>query len=408
MQTRQSPNWLGTPARSSAKTMHTSASGPQKLPPWKKMESAAGPLELAIVIPTFEERDNVWPILDRLVAALTGIQYEVIFVDDDSRDGTANCVREIARTSPNVRVLQRIFRRGLGSACIEGMMATAAPYIAVMDADLQHDERILPEMFAKLKADCLDVVVATRNATGGSMGEFAWHRVLLSNLGHYLSKSILRTRISDPMSGFFVLTRDCLEEVIRSTSGIGFKILLDLVASARRPLRVGEIPYTFRERLHGSSKLDFPVCLEFLQLVLDKKIGNLVPVRFLIFGTVGAVGVLLASVLLCVLVLVFDLGFLRALAITTFVDMTGNFFLNNSMTYRDRSLKGRRILTGLATFYVACSLGAAINIHIAKSVSGLGLPWYIAGACGLAVGAVWNYGITSFTTWRRARLRSRV
>ncbi|MGD0907210.1 MAG: glycosyltransferase family 2 protein [Candidatus Acidiferrales bacterium] len=386
--------------------MHASASALQNSTAWKDLDISAAPLELAVVIPTFEERENIWPILDRLAEALTGIHYEVIFVDDDSRDGTADCIREIARHSTNVHVIQRVHRRGLGSACIEGMMATAAPYIAVMDADLQHDERILPRMFATLKNDRLDLVVATRNATGGSMGEFAWHRVLLSNLGQRLSKSILRMRISDPMSGFFVLTRDYLEEVIRSTSGIGFKLLVDLVASARRPLRIGEIPYTFRERAHGSSKLDVSVCLEFVQLVLDKKIGNLVPVRFLIFGAVGVVGVLLASVVLSVLVLAFRLDFLTAQVITTFIAMTGNFFLNNSMTYRDRRLKRWGIVTGLASFYAACSLGAVINLHIAKSAKDLGIPWYIAGACGLAVGAVWNYGITSFTTWRRARVRS--
>jgi dolichol-phosphate mannosyltransferase len=372
----------------------------------ENMESASEPLELAVVIPTFNERDNVRPVLDSLAKALTGIRYEVVFVDDDSPDGTADCIRAIARTNPHVRILQRVHRRGLASACIDGMMATAAPYIAVMDADLQHDERILPQMFAKLKSDRLDVVVATRNAAGGGMGGFARHRVFLSNFGYRLSRWISRTEISDPMSGFFVLTRDYLEEVVRSASGIGFKILLDLVASARRPLRVGEVPYTFRERLYGSSKLDIVVGLEYLQLLLDMKIGNLVPTRFLIFSTVGAVGVLLASVVLYTLVSVFNMDFLKAQAITTFAAMTGNFFLNNSMTYRDRRLKGRRVLTGLTTFYLACSLGAVINLRIAESAKGLGLPWYIAGACGLAVGAVWNYGITSFTTWRRARQRS--
>jgi dolichol-phosphate mannosyltransferase len=371
--------------------------------PQENVGTPSAPLELAIVIPTFEERSNIRPVLDGLAAALAGIQYEVIFVDDDSGDGTADCIREIASTSHNIRVIQRVHRRGLASACLEGMMATAAPYIAVMDADLQHDERILPQMLTKLKSDRLDVVVATRNASGGGMGNFAWHRVLLSNLGRRLSKLILRTHLNDPMSGFFVVTRGYLEEVVRSTSGIGFKILLDLVASARRPLRVGEIPYTFRERMYGSSKLDVAVGLEYLQLLIDKKIGDIVPVRFLIFSIVGFVGVLLASVVLWVLVAIFDIGFLKALAITTLVAMTGNFFLNNSMTYRDRRLKGWRILAGLATFYAACSLGAVINLRIATSAKELGLTWYIAGACGLAVGAVWNYGITSFITWRRTR-----
>jgi len=370
------------------------------------MANASAALELAVVIPTLNERENVHPVLENLAKALEGIQYEVIFVDDDSADGTADCIREIARSNPYVHVLQRILRRGLASACIEGMMSTSAPHIAVMDADLQHDERILRQMFAILISDRLDLVVATRNALGGGMGEFSWHRVILSNLGRRLSRWISHTGLSDPMSGFFVLTRDYLEEVVRSTSGIGFKILLDLVASSKRPLRVGEVPYTFRERLYGSSKLDIVVGLEYLQLLLDKKIGNLVPVRFLLFSTVGAIGVLLASVLLYVLVSVFSMDFLKAQAITTFVAMTGNFFLNNNMTYRDRRLKGRRIFTGLAMFYLACSFGAVINLRIAASGKDLGLPWYVAGACGLAVGAVWNYGITSFTTWRKTRLRS--
>jgi dolichol-phosphate mannosyltransferase len=368
------------------------------------IENASAMLELAVVIPTFEERDNIDPVLHRLAEALSGIQYEVIFVDDDSRDGTADRVRQIARTSSHVRVLQRILRRGLGSACIEGMMATAAPYIAVMDADLQHDERILPQMLAKLKTESLDVVVATRHGSGGGMGEFARHRVLLSNLGSRLSRSIMPTPITDPMSGFFILTRGYLEEVVRSTSGVGFKILLDLVASGRRPVRLGEIPYTFRERLHGSSKLDLRACLEFLELVLDKKLGNFMPVRVLIFAAVGAAGVLLAFLVMCLLVLLFHVEFLWAWAVATFAAMTANFFLNNWATYRDRSLKGRRILAGLASFYAACSIGAAINFGVAKSTIHLGLPWYLAGVCGLAVGATWNYCITSFTTWRRARL----
>ena len=369
-------------------------------------KNASGPLELAVVIPTFNERDNVRPVLSKLANALAGIRYELIFVDDDSQDGTADCIRAIARTDPYIRVLQRVRRRGLASACIEGMMATAASYIAVMDADLQHDERILPQMFAKLKSEGLDIVVATRNAAGGSMGDFARHRVVLSNLGHNLSRWVSHTDISDPMSGFFVLTRDYLEEVIGSTSGIGFKILLDLVASAQRLVRVGEVPYTFRERQYGSSKLDIVVGLEYLELLLDKKIGNLVPTRFLIFSTVGAAGVLVASVVLYALVSVLHMNFLKAQAAATFVAMTGNFFLNNSMTYRDRRLKGRRILSGLATFYLACSFGAVINLRMAELLKDQRFPWYIAGVCGLAVGAVWNYGITSFITWRQGKLRS--
>jgi dolichol-phosphate mannosyltransferase len=364
-------------------------------------------LELAVVIPTFNERDNIVPVLDGLERVLEHIRYEVIFVDDDSPDGTADRVRAIAAVNPRVRVLQRVQRRGLASACIEGMMATAAPYIAVMDADLQHDERILGLMLARLKAENLDIVVATRNAEGGSMGSFARRRVRLSQFGQRLSRAVSKTEISDPMSGFFVLTRGYLDEVVRSASGIGFKILLDLVASSARPVRIGEVAYTFRERQYGTSKLDILVGLEYLQLLLDKTIGSVVPSRFVIFSAIGSIGVLLAFVVLYALVSIFGMPFGQAQVIATLAAMTENFFLNNSLTYRDRRLKGWRLLPGLGTFYLASAVGAVINLRIADLVRNSGGSWTVAGLCGLAVGAVWNFGLTSFATWRQGKsLRS--
>ena len=374
------------------------------------MSQAAGldavPVELAVVIPTFNERDNIEPLLESLRLALAGFEYEVIFVDDDSPDGTAALVRAIARRNPRVRVLQRIGRRGLSSACLEGMMATAAPCIAVMDADLQHDERVLPAMLARLKEERLDLVVATRNKEGGGMGEFPSGRVRLSNLGRRLSRTVSRTPLSDPMSGFFLVDRRFLEEVIHSASGTGFKILLDLVASSRRPVRFAEVPYTFRQRARGASKLDILVGIEYLQLLLDKTIGGWIPPRFLIFSMVGALGLVLSVALLYLLFSMLGMQFFKAQAITTFVAMTANFFLNNSLTYRDRQLRGRRILFGLLTFYAACFVGAVINLRIAQFTKDAGVPWYLAGTCGLAVGAVWNYGVTSITTWRQARERA--
>jgi dolichol-phosphate mannosyltransferase len=361
------------------------------------------PLDLSVVVPTFNERANVAPFLESLNQALEGIPYEIIFVDDDSEDGTAACIREVAVRNPYVRVLQRLHRRGLASACIEGMMAAAAPYIAVMDADLQHDEHALPEMLRQIKARDLDLTIATRNSPGGSMGNFARHRVFLSNLGQSLSRWVCRMDITDPMSGFFVVRREYLEEVVRSASGVGFKILLDLIASSRRPVRVGEVSYTFRERLHGVSKLDFLVGLEYLQLLLDKKIGTVVPVRFCLFGLVGASGVIVALLVLYLAISVAHLEFRTGQAVATLVAMTGNFFLNNSVTYRDRRLKGRGLWTGLVKFYLACLVGAGINLHMAEAVKEAGASWFFAGAIGLIIGAVWNYGITSFSTWKQAR-----
>ena len=357
-------------------------------------------LQLAVVVPTRNERGNIGPFLEALDRALGGIAYEVIFVDDDSADGTADELRAIAIGDRRVRVMQRIHRRGLASACLEGMMATAAPFIAVMDADLQHDEQILPVMLRKLASGKLDVVVATRNAEGGSMGRFPRFRVFLSHLGRRLSDSVVGCHLSDPMSGYFIVRREYLEEVVRRASGVGFKILIDLIASARRPVAVAEVPYTFRERRSGTSKLDLVVGMEYLQLLLDKKFGQFVPVRFLLFLGVGATGIVAAMLVLFVAVRLFHADFVTAQIEATFLAMTGNFVLNNSMTYRDRRLRGWSLVRGLATVYIACSIGAVINLQIAELARSRGVPWLIAGAIGLGIGAIWNYGMTSFLTWR--------
>jgi len=251
-------------------------------------QDPAHPLELAVVIPTFDEAGNVRPLIDRLRTTLGSIEWEAIFVDDDSPDQTASIIREIGRTDRRIRVIQRIGRQGLASACIEGMLAAAAPYIAVMDADLQHDESILPLMLERIRTENLDLVIGSRHMEGGSVGEFGEGRKALSQLGSRLSRMVAKCQLSDPMSGFFLLDRRFLEEVVHRLSGISFKILVDLIASSARPVRFAEIPYRFRQRERGTSKLDVNEGIEYLQLLLDKRIGQIVPSRFVMFGLVGA------------------------------------------------------------------------------------------------------------------------
>ncbi|HEX2060853.1 MAG TPA: glycosyltransferase family 2 protein [Thermoanaerobaculia bacterium] len=360
-------------------------------------------LELAIVVPTYNERQNAIELLARLERVLAGIAYEVIFVDDDSPDGTAGAVREVARRDPRVRVLQRVGRRGLSSACIEGMMATAAPYVAVIDADLQHDETLLPAMLAKLKSGNLDLVVGTRHAEGGSTAGLHSWRLPLSNLGKKLSRTVTRATLSDPMSGFFMLDRRFLDEVVRSLSGSGFKILLDIVASSRRPIRLAELPYHFRPRVHGDSKLDVLVGLEYLKLLVDKLIGDWIPPRFVLFGLVGGSGVILHLAVLYAAFLGFGLTFFTSQLIATLVGMTSNFFLNNILTWRDHRLRGRAAFAGLLKFYAACAIGAFLNLQVATFARDHGAPWYLAGFAGLVVGSVWNFAVTAATTWKRRR-----
>ena len=362
-------------------------------------------VELAVVIPTFEERENVATVLERLSEALQGIQYEVIFVDDDSPDGTAERVRAIAARDPRVRIIQRLNRRGLASACVEGMLSTAAPYLAVIDADLQHDEQILSHMLHTLKSQNLDVVVGSRNIEGGSMGKFAPWRVALSMLGRRLSSAICRCEITDPMSGFFLIRRQFFMGVAHRVSGIGFKILVDLLASSSRPPKIAELPYTFRNRLHGESKLDILVGLEYFQLLLDKLIGNIIPPAFILFALVGAAGLAVYFAIFTTALFTVRTSFDIAQMSAAGAAMTVNFFLNNAITFRGARLKGWSILRGLVSFYIACSIGMWINLRIAHAAGALGSEWYTAGLLGLTVGSVWNYGVTQMFTWREGRKR---
>ena len=359
--------------------------------------------DLCVVIPTLNERENVGLLLDRLRATLTGIRYEVIVVDDDSPDGTAAAVRRLSRTQNNVHVLHRIGRRGLASACIEGMLASSATYVAVMDADLQHDETVLPQMYQRIAAGDVDLVVGSRNISGGSMGEFASWRVRLSRLGRKLSGVERHGGFTDPMSGFFVVRRAFLERIAHRLTGIGFKILLDIVLSAGTDVRVAEVPYHFRLRQHGHSKLDIIVGLEYLELLLDKIVGDHVSVRFVLFSLVGTVGIVFHLLLLWAMLRLTHLSFLEAQACATGLVIALNYALNNSLTYRDRRRRGLSFWTGMFSFYIACSLGMVANLAISAEAFRHGVPWPLAGTTGLLFSAVWNYGVTSMITWRLAR-----
>ncbi len=363
-------------------------------------------LDLSVVVPTFQERGNIPELVRRLDVALEGLRWEVTFVDDDSPDETAELVRELSVRDRRVRLLHRIGRRGLSSACIEGMMATSASCIAVMDADMQHDETLLPRMLEMVRRESLDVVVGTRNANGGSMGQFSAGRVLLSRIGERISRAVCRCALSDPMSGFFVVRRSFLLEVVRDLQGNGFKILVDMLASSPRQVRLGELGYEFRARTSGESKLCVHTGIEYLLLVINKLSGGVVPVRFAAFALVGAIGLATHLVALAAMLYGLHLHFIAAQAIATTVAMIENFYLNNLITYRDRSLRGLRRLTGLATFCAACSCGAWANVVIAHSLYANGLPWYAAGMAGTMISAVWNYSVTSLFTWQAPRHRA--
>ena len=360
---------------------------------------AQAPLVLTVVIPTFNERDNIRVLIDRISESLAGVAWQAIIVDDDSPDGTAAVIKAMARTDPRIVCLHRIGRRGLAGAVLEGVMASATPYVAVMDADLQHDESLLPRMLSVLRDQGADIVIGSRYLRDDGVARgLSPLRRWGSSVANALARRVLRADVSDPVSGFFMLRREVVEAVAPRLSRQGFKILFDIIASQRRAPVIVELPYAFGERTAGESKLDSRVAVEYLGLILTKATGNLLPPRALLFGLVGASGLVIH---LCVLSWMLRLGlaFWAAQSVAAVTAMTSNYLVNNAVTYRDRRLRGWKLLEGYVRFAALCSVGLAANVAVANLVHQFTpIPW-LAGGAGAAFGAIWNYVSTSLAVW---------
>ncbi|MBB5686176.1 glycosyltransferase family 2 protein [Sphingobium boeckii] len=356
---------------------------------------------MSIVIPTYNEKQNIRVMLAAVEQALPATRWELVFVDDNSPDGTADEVRRLAQSDPRVRVVHRYGRRGLSSACVEGVMATASPYIAIMDADMQHDEAILGQMLHRLKTEDVDIVVGSRYVEGGGFGEWSKTRLWMSKLATAMATRLTRTPIGDPMSGFMMFDRAAFMRSLPQLSSVGFKILLDIAASAPVPLKVAEVPYVFRNRQFGESKLDSLVLWEYFQLLLDKMFGRYIPVRFLSFVLVGGFGVFVHFAVLTAMFKGFDTSFSEAQTVATIIAISNNFFLNNLLTYRDQRLRGRSMVMGWVTFNLVCATGAAANVGVADWLFTHKSYWVLSALAGISVSVVWNYVMSSFFTWRR-------
>jgi dolichol-phosphate mannosyltransferase len=362
------------------------------------------PVELSVIIPTFNEKANLPALFERLEIALDGVAWEVIIVDDDSPDGTHRMVKTLASTNPRFRCIRRVNRRGLAGACIEGVLGSSAPFVAVMDADLQHDETILPSMLQRLRSGDIDLVVGSRYVDRGmaSSGFSQW-RNASSLLARTAAQWTLRVNFRDLMSGFFMIRREVVENIAPDLSTAGFKVLLDIAATSGPNLRIEEIGYVFRKRTRGESKLDARVAFDFLGLVLSKKSKGLLPTRFVSFASVGLSGVAIHLAALYLLRSIMTLEFVYAQALATWLAMTSNFFINNAITYKDLRLRREAILSGLLRFYLVCSAGALANIGVATLIYEHIPNWLLASVTGIAMGSVWNYALSSLYVWNDRR-----
>ena len=369
-------------------------------------------IRLGVVLPTYNERKNLRGMIDRLDAALAGIDFEVIVVDDNSPDGTSDEARAIAQDDPRVHVIQRIGRRGLSSAAIEGMCATAAPVVAVMDADHQHDPALLPGMLAAIEGGEYDLSYGSRFAEGASTEEWGRpDRVKASGLANRIANKVTGIELTDPMSGYFMLRTEMLRADAHRLSGVGFKILLDILATVDTPLRIKEVPMNFAARAEGESKLDRTVVFEFLVGLYDKWLGRIIPTRFALFGTVGAMGAVVHfSILAIVLSLLGEdyavsrypneTNFIIGQTAAAMVAMTFNFVLNNELTYADKRLRGwGPSLRGWAQFALTSSFGILTQIGVATALMRIGFHAYPAAAIGIVLASVWNFALSSKFVW---------
>jgi dolichol-phosphate mannosyltransferase len=256
-------------------------------------------------------------------------------------------------------------------------------------------------MLEVLQREGCDVVVGSRYVPGGGVGNWDSRRVQISALANWLSRILCKIEITDPMSGFFMFRRPVFEAAVRKMSGQGFKILLDFLASSSRALVVRELPYRFGERRFGESKLDTLVAWEFAMLIADKLVGHIIPVRFVLFGLIGGIGLVVHLAVLGYCFKVAGISFDLSQTVAVIVAMTSNFFMNNLFTYRDRRLRGWRLARGLFSFYGICAVGAVANVGIASYLFNADQKWWLAGIIGVVVGAVWNYAVSSVLTWKR-------
>jgi dolichol-phosphate mannosyltransferase len=356
--------------------------------------------ELTVVIPTFREVANIPLLVERLPETLAGVEWEAIFVDDNSPDGTAAEVRRLGADDARLRCIRRIGRRGLAGACIEGMLASQARYVAVMDADLQHDETVLVAMLEKLRAGDVDLVVASRYLEGMVDDGFGRTRARISAQATAVAARLLRIRFTDPMSGFFMIRREVFETLAPKLSSQGFKILLDLVATAEGRLRTAEVPYIFRTRLHGESKLDTQVALAYAALLLAKTTNDLVSLRFLSFCLIGLSGIGIHMLALTMGLELFALSFGAAQLVATLCAITSNYILNNAITYRDLRLRGFAFVRGWLEFTLICGIGAMSNVGIASYIYNQHMDWALAGLSGAVVGVAWNYMVSTMFVWK--------
>jgi len=370
-------------------------------------------VKVTIVSPTYNEAENIPRLVREVDRAMSGIDYELLIADDDSPDRTWAVAQELANQNPRVRVLRRTKNRGLSPAVIHAFLSSTSDYVGVIDADLQHDPAILPHMIAAVDAGA-EIAVGSRYVNGGGTGAWNAVRRFQSWVATKLAQTFLGVELSDPMSGYFVLPRDQFNRVYKQLDSSGFKILLEIIARLA-PAAIEEIPYTFRTRTAGQSKLSSRVVLQYLgQLWRLSSVSRYMSVRFVKFALVGASGTLVNLCAFLMFVSLFGLRDWRISALSSLVANLTNYVFNNAWTFVDRVHRGWSVLRGYVSYLAFSLIGLSastltfaglfrvLNIYLRLAQSSKE-SYIFALACqfvAILVGTVFNYELNKRFTWR--------
>jgi dolichol-phosphate mannosyltransferase len=354
---------------------------------------------LSLVIPTYREHDNITSLVEQVHSALSGIDYEILFVDDNSRDCSAELVQTLSHQYP-VRMLVRTDKRGLASAVVDGIGYAGSDIVCVMDADLQHPPEMVPALFEAIRGGA-DIAIASRYVPGGGCEGWGLLRKVISRGAIFIAHLLLPTirTVKDPMSGFFMLRREVVAG--RYLKPTGYKILLELLIEGRYEKAV-EVPFSFRLRHKGASKLNARQQVEYLKHVfsLMQRKGEFA--RFIKFCLVGASGVGVNMGLLWVLTEFAGLYYLVSAAISIETSIITNFLLNDYFTFHDRRLYGTsQFLWRLLKFNAVSLAGLGLNMGVLWLLTSVaGIYYLVSNLCGIAVATMWNYLVNHFWTWK--------
>ena len=367
------------------------------------MEPNKEKLKISFVLPTFNERRNINLMLKQLLDLNKNYETELIVVDDNSKDGTAEIVREISKKEKNIKLINRIDRFGLASAIKEGCINASNEIIAIMDTDGQHKVEDIINAAEKLFFENLDVVIGSRFAYGASINGLSQDREKGSIFANKLAKYSLSkhySHLSDLMTGCIVLKRKSCIDFLKKVEVNGFKFLYELLSISKGSLKVGEIPLSFQPRKDGFSKLDIAVIWDFFVSLSHTFLKRSIPRKAISFGFVGSIGIFVQLISFYSLIIVFGLNFELSLPIAVILAASSNFFINNWLTFRSKRLKNKKLILGLLKFLIVSSLPIFANVGLATSFYNYVTPnTFISQMAGIIIVFIWNYAASSRFVW---------